>query len=442
MISAAEQLTRLAERFEALESDRLPVAVMGRVINIAASSCLVSGISRFVHVGDLVQVTCRSGQVLCVVLTISAQEVAIKPLADAADIALGNLVRVIGPLVIRPHEAWRGQVLDALARPWQNDTRLALGHRPVAVHQAPPDPLLRPPISKQVLTGVRALDSFVPLCLGQRIGIFAGSGVGKSTLMSMLACAAGFDAVVVALVGERGREVNGFLKDTLGSAAARAVTIVSTGDETALMRKLAAMTAMTVAEFFRDRGQNVLLLVDSITRFAQSCREVALAAGELPVSRGFPPSVFGDLQRLLERAGPSSSGSITAVFSVLVDGDDHNDPVADAARGMLDGHVVLERSIADGGRYPAIDLLASISRLAHVAWTQDIRRRVLEARALMHSYETTRDLRAMGAYTPGGDAELDRAVRLVPRLYQWLTQYPGETTGNGAAADMTAILES
>ena len=220
-------------------------------------------------------------------------------------------------------------------------------------------------IRKPMKTGIRAIDLFTPLCAGQRIGIFAGSGVGKSTLLSMLARAAGFDTTVLALVGERGREVREFLEDALGRETERAVAVVATGDESPMMRRLAPKSAMCIAEYLRDRGENVLLIVDSVTRYAHAARDVALAAGEPPVARGYPPSVFSDLPKLLERAGPGEegAGSITGVFAVLVDGDDHNDPVADSIRGTLDGHIVLDRAIAEQGRYPAVNVLTSVSRL-------------------------------------------------------------------------------
>ena len=255
-----------------------------------------------------------------------------------------------------------------------------------------------------VKTGVRVIDLFTPLCAGQRIGIFAGSGVGKSTLLGMLARSQGFDTVVVALVGERGREVREFLEDALGRDRARAVTVVSTGDESPMMRRLAPKTAMAIAEYFRDRGENVLLIVDSVTRFAHAARDVGLAAGEPPVARGYTPSVFSDLPKLLERAGPGEEGrgSITGIFSVLVDGDDHNDPVADSIRGTLDGHIVLDRAIADQGRYPAVNVLASISRLAPLAWTPEQR----EPR-----HEAARDDRALrGHARPAPDGRLSQAA--------------------------------
>ena len=231
---------------------------------------------------------------------------------------------------------------------------------------SPPSPLCRNRLGKPLITGVKAVDLFTPICAGQRIGIFSGSGVGKSTILAMLSRAPSSDVTVLALVGERSREVRDFLDDTLGSARSRVISVVATSDESPMMRRLAPSAAMCIAEYFRDRGKNVLLIIDSLTRYAHAMRELALAADEPPVARGYPPSVFGALPRLLERAGPGEdeAGTITAILSVLVDGDDHNDPIADAARGILDGHIVLDRAIASQGRLPAVDPLASLSRLA------------------------------------------------------------------------------
>jgi flagellum-specific ATP synthase len=292
-------------------------------------------------------------------------------------------------------------------------------------------------------TGVKVIDIFTPLCFGQRLGVFAGSGVGKSTLLAMLAGAAAFDTVVVALVGERGREVREFLEDTIGASMAKTVAVVATSDESAMMRRRAPDTAMRVAEHFRDQGDRVLLILDSITRFAHALREVATGTGEPPVARGYPASVFTDLPKLLERAGPGleGTGSITAVISVLVDGDDHNDPVADSVRGILDGHVVLDRTIAEQGRYPPVNPLSSISRLAGKAWSSEQRALVTQLKAMISRFEDTRDIRLLGAYQGGADAELDMAVRQVPLIYQALTQSPSDRASADAFADLARHLK-
>jgi len=302
--------------------------------------------------------------------------------------------------------------------------------------------MTRARVKKPLRTGVRVIDLFMPICEGQRIGIFAGSGVGKSTLLSMLARASGFDTVVVALVGERGREVREFLEGPLAASRERAITVVSTGDESPMMRRLAPRTALSIAEYFRDRGESVLLIVDSVTRFAHAARDVALSAGEPAVARGYAPSVFSDLPKLLERAGPGEegSGTITGVFSVLVDGDDHNDPVADNIRGTLDGHIVLDRAIADQGRYPAVNVLASISRLADHIWTSDQKELALRLKGMIARYEDTRDLRLMGGYQAGSDPALDQAVNLVPRIYEALRQDPSMPPSVDAFAELAQVL--
>jgi flagellum-specific ATP synthase len=260
----------------------------------------------------------------------------------------------------------------------------------------------------------------------------------------MLARCEGFDTVVVALVGERGREVREFLDTALAANRSRTVTIVSTGDESPMMRRLAPLSAVTVAEYFRDLGDSVLLIVDSVTRYAHAARDVALAAGEPAVARGYTPSVFSNLPKLLERAGPGpeGSGSITGVFAVLVDGDDHNEPVADAIRGTLDGHIVLDRAIADQGRYPAVNVLGSISRLADLVWTAEQRELVRKLRTMIARFEDTRDLRLMGGYHAGSDSEVDAAVNLVPRIYENLRQSPGDSPSRDAFAELAQVLRA
>jgi flagellum-specific ATP synthase len=328
------------------------------------------------------------------------------------------------PLSFAPDPTWKGRVINALGVALDGKGALIRGSRAVSAESAAPPAMQRARVQKPLRTGVRVIDLFAPICAGQRVGIFAGSGVGKSTLLAMLARSEGFDTVVLALVGERGREVREFVEDVLGHDRDRAVTVVSTGDESPMMRRLAPKTAMAIAEYFRDQGESVLLVVDSITRFAHASREVALAAGEPAVARGYAPTVFTDLPRLLERAGPGEegSGTITGIFSVLVDGDDHNDPIADTMRSTLDGHIVLSRHIADQARYPAVDVLGSVSRLAHCVWDPAERELVSKLRGMIAKYEDTRDLRLMGGYQAGRDSELDQAIDLVPRIYDAMRQ--------------------
>ena len=283
----------------------------------------------------------------------------------------------------------------------------------------------------------------MPICNGQRLGIFAGSGVGKSTLLAMLSAVPDVSVVVLALVGERGREVREFLEDVLSSRRERVVSVVATGDASPAVRRLAPKTAMTIAEFFRSQGHNVLLMIDSITRFAHAQREYALTSGEPPVARGYPPSVFAEIARLLERSGPgpAGEGDITVFSTVLVDGDDHNDPVSDAVRGILDGHIVLDRKIAAMGRWPAIDLLSSLSRLADKVWSPHEEVAVRSARALVAKYEDTRDLRLIGGYQPGTDPELDKAVAFAPRLYEYLKQRPAEIVSEDPIKGISSLLK-
>ena len=398
--------------------------ISGVVTEATAGAYSVGGLSRFVALGDCVSLVVGGLAQLAEVIRIDEARVTVKPFDVQSSASLGTRVYLAGPRLLRPDASWRGRVIDALGRSLDGSGPLLAGDRALSTEQAPPAALSRARAAAPVRFGVRAIDLFTPLCLGQRVGIFAGSGVGKSSLLAMLTRSRGFDTVVIALVGERGREVREFVEDSLRASMGTAVVVVSTSDESPMMRRQAPKTAMTVAEYFRDRGDRVLLIVNSVTRYAHAARDIALAAGEPPVARGYTPSVFSELPKLLERAGPGEEGkgSITGIFAVLVDGDDHNDPVADAIRGTLDGHIVLDRAIADQGRYPAINVLSSISRLARNVWTPEQRTLLAKVRALIARFEDTRDLRLMGGYKPGTDPELDRAVVLVPKIYQALEQ--------------------
>ncbi len=326
---------------------------------------------------------------------------------------------------VSPCNAWLGHVLDAFGKPLEHAS-LPQGPTPRPIIAAPPPAHARSRVGARMDVGVRAINMFAALCRGQRMGVFAGSGVGKSVLLSMLARAAAADVIVIALVGERGREVNEFIEDTLGpEGRARSIVVVATSDETAAKRRMAPHTASAIAEHFRDEGKDVLLLVDSVTRFAMAQREIGLAAGEPPTTKGYTPSVFAELPRLLERAGPGHTGkkgSITGLFTVLVDGDDHNEPVADAVRGILDGHIVMERAIAEKGRYPAINVLKSISRLMPMCHADNENALVKRARALLPAYAQMEDLIRIGAYKAGADVELDEAIRLRASLEAVLNQ--------------------
>jgi flagellum-specific ATP synthase len=411
---------------DAVDPHRL-LAVTGEVTMLSSGQARVTGLSSFARLGDGVSIATAQGHDLAgEIIELDADGATIKPYAaSCAGAGIGGRVRLCGPPLLRPDASWLGRILDARGIPVDGGPPLRTGETARPLDAPPPRALQRARVGERIRTGVRAIDVFTPLAAGQRIGIFAGSGVGKSSLLSMLARSEGFDAVVTALVGERGREVREFVEDGLALCRDKSVCVVATGDESALMRKTAPRTAMAIAEHLRDEGRSVLLIVDSITRYAHACREVALAAGEAPVARGFTPSVFAELPMLLERAGPGTAGAggaITGVFAVLVDGDDHNDPVADSIRGTLDGHIVLDRRIAEQGRYPAIDVLGSISRLAGRLWSAEERDLAARLRTLVARYEDTRDLRLMGAWQAGADAELDQAVAMVPALYDALRQ--------------------
>ncbi|WAJ30296.1 flagellar protein export ATPase FliI [Antarcticirhabdus aurantiaca] len=409
----------------ALDAPRL--AISGRVVDVAPTSWRVGGLSPFVRLGDCIACEGPDGEELGEVVRVENDAATVKPFGVGVGAQVGSFARRIGPMTIAPHAAWKGRVVDAFGRPCDGKGPIEQGAQRFAPEDGePPRALDRARTGRPVKTNVMLIDVFTPLVLGQRIGIFAGSGVGKSTLMGMLARADGFDSVVVALVGERGREVREFVEDTLGDTLGKVVAVVATGDESPMMRRLAPKTAMAIAECFRDQGENVLLIVDSVTRLAHAARDVALAAGEPPVSRGYPPSVFSELPMLLERAGPGreGSGTITGIFTVLVDGDDHNDPIADSIRGTLDGHIVLDRAIAEQGRFPAMDVLKSISRLAPHAWQGSERELVTRLRSMIARFEDTRDLRLLGGYQRGSDQTLDIAVDLVPILYDILIQKP------------------
>jgi flagellum-specific ATP synthase len=419
-----------------------PVRISGVVTEIAMSHYRVAGLSRFLTLGACVSLDVGDRIQLGEVVRIDDASVTLKPFDSRCDAGIGARARRADDLSLSPHPDWKGRVIDALGRPLDSEEPLAAGERVMKLDADPPPALRRARVNKPIKSGVRVIDFFTPLCAGQRIGVFAGSGVGKSSLLAMLARAPDFDTVVIALVGERGREVREFLDDTLGAGRNSAIAVVSTGDESPMMRRLAPRTAMTIAEYFRDRGESVLLIVDSVTRFAHAARDVALAAGEPAVARGYAPSVFSELPRLLERAGPGfeGGGSITGIFSVLVDGDDHNDPVADSIRGTLDGHIVLDRAIADQGRYPAVNILSSLSRLGHLSWSPEQRKLVAKLRSLVARYEETRELRLMGGYVAGSDPMLDQAVSAVPRIYEAMQQAAQADPSLDAFQELAAAL--
>jgi flagellum-specific ATP synthase len=399
--------------------------ISGKVARISPTYIVVSGLSKFVSIGDAVSIAGVGGDVLAEVASIESQTINVTPFIADHRIELGARVTAMsGQLTLSPHESWLGRTLNALGHPIDDAGSLLAGDRPVPIQGSPPAAMRRNRLGEALTTGVKAIDLFTPICAGQRIGIFAGSGVGKSTLLAMLSRAPSSDVTVLALVGERSREVRDFLDDTLSASRSRVVAVVATSDESPMMRRMAPSAAMCIAEYYRDQGKNVLLIIDSLTRYAHSMRELALAADEPPVARGYPPSVFSSLPKLLERAGTGEdgAGTITAILSVLIDGDDHNDPIADATRGILDGHIVLDRAIASQGRLPAVDPLASLSRLAPKIRTKKQAQFATQLIEVISRFEDTRDLRAIGGYRSGSDATLDQAMEIVPRLYDALKQ--------------------
>ncbi len=441
-VRAEDGLARLARIFGE-EGPVLPLTRRGgRVSEVTTSHVRVAGVSGGIRLGGLVELETPVGRCLGEVIGIQERSTLVKLFTGTSHLGLGASVWRRPDLTIAPHPGWMGRVVNALGAPIDGKGPLPQGQTMLPIDRDPLGPMVIDRVSAPCVTGVRAIDLFTPICKGQRIGVFAGSGVGKSTLIAMLTRSSGFKTVVVALVAERAREVREFIEDVIAPTGNRAVTVVATSSESAMMRKLAAKTAMTIAEHFRDAGDDVLLIVDSVTRYAHALREVALAAGEAPVARGYAPSVFAELPRLLERAGPGTptTGSITGVFSVLVDGDDHNEPIADAVRGILDGHIVLDRQIADQGRFPAIDPLASVSRMASQVWSKDEAGLVRRLRGLIARFEETRELRTLGAYKPGADAELDQAMTVTPLLYRLLSQLPDDPPSRSVFDDLVGAL--
>ncbi|WP_366656534.1 flagellar protein export ATPase FliI [Fodinicurvata sp. EGI_FJ10296] len=417
---------------EALNEVR-PWRIFGRVVGVQGLLVEVAGIERRLSIGGRCDVISRSGRrIPCEVVGFRETRALLMPLGSLQDVGLGCRAELVERTpAVYPSNAWLGRVVNALGEPIDGKGPIQAGPTAAPLRNDPPPAGLRSRLGGKVDVGVRALNSFITCCRGQRMGIFAGSGVGKSVLMSMLARYTQSDVAVIGLIGERGREVQEFIEDDLGpEGLARSVVVVATSDESPLMRRQAAYTTLSVAESFRDRGKHVLCMMDSITRFAMAQREIGLSAGEPPTSKGYPPTTFGELPRLLERAGPGiGAGAITALFTVLVEGDDHNEPIADAVRGIVDGHIVLERKIAERGRYPAINILRSVSRSMPACNTAEETELIRRARLVMSTYEDMAEMIRLGAYRQGTDAGVDEAIRLNPALEAFLTQTKDEHTG-------------
>ncbi|TYL81181.1 flagellar protein export ATPase FliI [Bradyrhizobium cytisi] len=412
------------------------VNIYGRVVGVRGLMVEVAGPIHAMSVGArLVIETGANRSIPCEVIGFSGNNAVVMPFAGLDGVRRGcKAVIANAANQVRPSAAWLGRVVNALGEPIDGKGPLPQGASPVPYRNSPPPAHSRKRVGAPLDLGVRAMNTFLTCCRGQRMGIFAGSGVGKSVLLSMLARNVDAAVSVIGLIGERGREVQEFLQDDLGEEGlARSVVVVATSDEPALMRRQAAYLTLAVAEYFRDEGQDVLCLMDSVTRFAMAQREIGLSAGEPPTAKGYTPTVFTELPKLLERAGPGlGEGAITAIFTVLVDGDDHNEPIADAVRGILDGHIVMQRSIAERGRYPAINILRSVSRTMPKSADPQFWPTIQKARAVMATYADMEELIRLGAYRAGSSPEVDEAIRLHEPLEAFLRQGKDE---NASLAD-------
>ena len=408
------------------------VEIFGRVVGVRGLMVEIAGPIHAMSVGARLNVETGLGRnIPCEVVGFSGGHALAMPFAALDGVRRGCRAVVASAAgAVRPSEAWLGRVLNAMGEPIDGLGPLPAGPAPYSFRSSPPPAHTRRRVGEPLDLGVRALNTFITCCRGQRMGIFAGSGVGKSVLLSMMARNVNADVSVIGLVGERGREVQEFLQDDRGPAGlARAVVVVATADEPALMRRQAAYLTLAIAEFFRDMHKDVLVLMDSVTRFAMAQREIGLSAGEPPTAKGYTPTVFTELPRLLERAGPGTDeGTITGIFTVLVDGDDHNEPVADAVRGILDGHIVMERAIAERGRYPAINILKSISRTMPKAADPAFLPVLSRARQVMATYSDMEELIRLGAYRPGSSPDVDEAITLHKPIEAFLGQAKDEAT--------------
>jgi flagellum-specific ATP synthase len=412
------------------------VNIYGRVVGVRGLMVEVAGPIHAMSVGArLVIETGGNRSIPCEVIGFSGNNAVVMPFAGLDGVRRGcKAVIANSANQVRPCAAWLGRVVNALGEPIDGKGPLPQGPAPMPYRNSPPPAHSRKRVGAPLDLGVRAMNTFLTCCRGQRMGIFAGSGVGKSVLLSMLARNVDAAVSVIGLIGERGREVQEFLQDDLGEEGlARSVVVVATSDEPALMRRQAAYLTLAVAEYFRDEEQDVLCLMDSVTRFAMAQREIGLSAGEPPTAKGYTPTVFTELPKLLERAGPGlGEGAITAIFTVLVDGDDHNEPIADAVRGILDGHIVMQRSIAERGRYPAINILKSVSRTMPKSADPQFWPTIQRARQVMATYADMEELIRLGAYRAGSSPEVDEAIRLHEPLEAFLRQGKDE---NASLAD-------
>jgi len=438
----SQDIKAFIDRIDALPS----VHVFGRVVGIQGLLIEVAGIESHISVGGRCNVSARGGgKVLCEAVGFRDGKALMLPFAPLDGVGLGSKAELAeAQPVVLPTMGWLGRVVNALGEPIDGKGPLPHGDMPRLVRSPPPPAHARQRVGDKLDLGVRSVNAFATICQGQRMGIFAGSGVGKSTLMSMAARYTSADVSIIGLIGERGREVQEFIIDDLGEEGlARSVVVVATSDEAPLMRRQAAFMTLAIAEYFRDEGKKVLCLMDSITRFAMAQREIGLAAGEPPTTKGYPPTVFSELPKLLERAGPGERGmgSITGLFTVLVDGDDHNEPIADAARGILDGHIVLDRAIAERGRFPAVNVLRSISRTMPGCNNAAENALISRAKRLMAAYDNMAEMIRLGAYRKGSNAEVDEAINFYAPLEDFLRQGKEDNTDfTGTYSRLASIL--
>ncbi|AUM65897.1 flagellar protein export ATPase FliI [Brevibacillus sp. 7WMA2] len=405
-------ITLNAEKYKVAMQTITPHRINGKVTQVVGLTVESQGPEAKLGEICMIESPHHKEPIMAEVVGFRDTKVLLMPLGDLSYIGPGCDVVATGrPLSVKVGPEILGSILDGLGRPLSNES-LPYGLTNYPTDNMPPNPLTRPRIAEPLSLGVRAIDGLLSMGKGQRVGIFAGSGVGKSTLMSMIARNTTADINVIALVGERGREVRDFIERDLGEEGLkRSVVVVATSDQPAMIRIKGAMIATAIAEYFRDRGLNVMLMMDSVTRFAMAQREIGLAIGEPPATRGYTPSVFAMLPKLLERSGTSDKGSITALYTVLVDSDDMNDPIADAVRGILDGHIVLDRKIAQRGHFPAIDILQSVSRVMSEICTPQHLQAAQELKRHMATYKEAEDLINIGAYKTGTNREIDAAIR-------------------------------
>jgi flagellum-specific ATP synthase len=426
------------------------VNIYGRVVGVRGLMVEIAGPIHAMSVGARIVIdTGGSRFIPAEVIGFSGSNAVVMPFGGLDGVRRGcRAVIATAASQVRPSPAWLGRVINAMGEPIDGKGPLAQGPSPMPYRNSPPPAHSRKRVGAPLDLGVRALNTFLTCCRGQRLGIFAGSGVGKSVLLSMLARNVDADITVIGLIGERGREVQEFLQEDLGDEGlARSVVVVATSDEPALMRRQAAYLTLAIAEYFRDEDKDVLCLMDSVTRFAMAQREIGLSAGEPPTAKGYTPTVFTELPKLLERAGPGTGvGTITGIFTVLVDGDDHNEPIADAVRGILDGHVVMQRSIAERGRFPAINILKSVSRTMPRSANPDYLPVIMRGRQVMATYADMEELIRLGAYRAGSSPEVDEAIRLHEPLEAFLRQAKDEKSSLDAGyrqlAQILANLET